>query len=153
MATPDSSLTAPANTVSRPDRVFSILTPAQIARVARHGRQRTMTPGEVLVEAGQCPVQFFVVLHGEVHVLRPSDGGEALFTTLGAGQFTGESTMLTGRPGLTRIRATTPGEVIELARERLLGLIQTDAELSEIFTRSFILRRIELIAGGYGDAS
>jgi thioredoxin reductase (NADPH) len=110
-----------------------------------------MTPGEVLVEAGQRPVPFFVVLNGEVHVLRPSGGGEALFTTLGAGQFTGESTMLTGRPGLTRIRATTPGEVIELAREQLLGLIQTDAELSEIFMRSFILRRIELIAGGYGD--
>ena len=45
----------------------------------------------------------------------------------------------------------TPGEVIELAREQLLGLIQTDAELSEIFMRAFILRRIELIAGGYGD--
>ena len=56
--------------------------------------------------------------------------------------------MLTGRPNLTRIRATTPGEVIELAREQLLGLIQTDAELSEIFMRAFILRRIELIAGG-----
>jgi thioredoxin reductase (NADPH) len=33
----------------------------------------------------------------------------------------------------------------------LLALIQTDAELSEIFMRAFILRRIELIAGGYGD--
>src|SRR6266436_322404 len=110
-----------------------------------------MTPGEVLVEVGQRPVPFFVVLNGEVHVLRPSGGAEALFTTLGGGQFTGESTMLTGRPGLTRIRATTRGEVIELAREQLLGLIQTDAELSEIFMRSFILRRIELIAGGSGD--
>jgi thioredoxin reductase (NADPH) len=110
-----------------------------------------MTPGEVLVEVGQRPVPFFVVLNGEVDVLRPSGDAEALFTTLGAAQFTGESTMLTGRPGLTRVRATTPGEVIELAREQLLGLIQTDAELSEIFMRSFILRRIELIAGSYGD--
>src|SRR6266576_4074957 len=59
--------------------------------------------------------------------------------------------MLTGRRALTRIRAITPGEVIELAREQLLGLIQTDAELSEIFMRAFILRRIELIAGGFGD--
>ena len=50
-----------------------------------------------------------------------------------------------------RIRAITRGEVIELAREQLLGLIQTDTELSEIFMRAFILRRIELIASGYGD--
>jgi thioredoxin reductase (NADPH) len=50
-----------------------------------------------------------------------------------------------------RIRAITPGEVIEIAREQLPGLIQTDTELSEIFMRAFILRRIELIASGYGD--
>jgi thioredoxin reductase (NADPH) len=59
--------------------------------------------------------------------------------------------MLTGRRALTRIRATESGEVIELDREQLLGLIQTDAELSDIFMRAFILRRIELIASGYGD--
>src|SRR5437762_7072417 len=109
-----------------------------------------MTPGEVLVEVAQRPVPFFVVSDGEVQVLRTSGGTEALFVTLGAGQFTGEGTMLRGRRALTRIRAITPGEVIELAREQLLGLIQTDAELSEIFMRAFILRRIELIAGGYG---
>ncbi len=151
MDTPDSLLTPPAATVSRPDRVFPTLTPAQIARVTRHGLRRAMTPGEVLVEVGQRPVPFFVVLNGEVQVLRTSGGTEALFVALGAGQFTGEGTMLTGRRGLTRIRAITPGEAIELTREQLLGLIQTDAELSEIFMRAFILRRIELIAGGYGD--
>src|ERR1700757_2060324 len=41
---PDSRLTA----VSHPDRVFPTLTPAQIARVARHGQRRPMTSGEVL---------------------------------------------------------------------------------------------------------
>jgi len=147
----DSLLTPPAATVSRPDRVFPTLTQAQIARVARHGRRRVMTSGEVLVEVGQRPVPFFVVASGEVQALRPSGDTEALFTTLGAGQFTGEGTMLTGRRALMRIRAITRGEVIELAREQLLGLIQTDTELSEIFMRAFILRRIELIASGYGD--
>jgi cation diffusion facilitator CzcD-associated flavoprotein CzcO len=52
MHTPDFLLTPPATTVSRPDRVYPALTPAQIARVARHGRRREMTPGEVLVEVG-----------------------------------------------------------------------------------------------------
>src|SRR4029450_11589604 len=55
-----------------------------------------------------------------------------------------------GRRPPPRTRVTGSGEVIELAREQLLGLIQTDAELSEIFMRAFILRRVELIAGGYG---
>jgi thioredoxin reductase (NADPH) len=33
----------------------------------------------------------------------------------------------------------------------MLGLIQTDAELSDILMRAFILRRVELIAAGVGD--
>src|SRR5207237_5492251 len=68
-----------------------------------------------------------------------------------AGQFTGEGTMLTGRRALARARMSEPGEVVELDREQLLGLVQTDPELSEMFMRAFILRRIELIAAGYGD--
>jgi thioredoxin reductase (NADPH) len=33
----------------------------------------------------------------------------------------------------------------------MLGLVQTDAELSDILMRAFILRRVELIAAGVGD--
>jgi thioredoxin reductase (NADPH) len=151
MDTPDSLLTPLAATVSRPDRVFPTLTPAQITRIAPHGRRRAIAPGEVVVEVGQRPVPFFVVLSGEMQVLRPAAGTESLIVTHRAGQFTGEGTMLTGRRALARTRVSEAGEVVELDREQLLGLIQTDAELSDIFMRAFILRRIELIAGGYGD--
>lgn len=41
--------------------------------------------------------------------------------------------------------------MIELDREHLLALVQTDSELSEIIMRAFILRRVELIAHGFGD--
>jgi thioredoxin reductase (NADPH) len=140
-----------AATLSRPDRVFPTLTPAQIARIAPHGRRRAITSGEVLVDLGQQPVPFFVVVSGEIEVLRPSGGTDAPIVTQGGAQFTGEGTMLTGRRALTRIRAIASGEVIELGREQLLGLIQTDPELSELLMRAFILRRIELIASGYGD--
>jgi thioredoxin reductase (NADPH) len=133
------------------ERLFPTLTPSQITRIAPHGRRRAIATGDVLVEVGQRPVPFFVVLSGEMQVLRPSAGTEALIVTHRAGQFTGEGTMLTGRRSLARTRVNEPGEAIELDREQLLGLIQTDAELSEIFMRAFILRRVELIAGGYGD--
>jgi thioredoxin reductase (NADPH) len=136
---------------SAADRVFPILTPSQIERIAVHGRRRAVAEGDVLVEVGQRPVPFFVVLSGELQVLRPAAGTEALIVTHRAGQFTGEGTMLTGRRSLARARVSQPGEVIELDREELLGLIQRDAELSEILMRAFILRRGELIAGGFGD--
>jgi thioredoxin reductase (NADPH) len=50
-----------------------------------------------------------------------------------------------------RVRATKTGRVIELDRQHMLTLVQTDAELGEILMRAFILRRVELIAAGVGD--
>jgi thioredoxin reductase (NADPH) len=67
------------------------------------------------------------------------------------GAFTGELNMLSGRRGLVRIRAGEPSEVIEIVREQLLSLIQTDGELSDIFLRAFILRRLELITRQIGN--
>ena len=43
--------------------------------------------------------------------------------------------MITGRRALARLRVNEPGEVVELDREHLLALVQTDAELSEILMR------------------
>ena len=67
------------------------------------------------------------------------------------GQFTGEVNLLAGRRGFTRIRASEASEVIEVQREQLLTLIQTDTELSDTLMRAFILRRVELISHQIGD--
>jgi thioredoxin reductase (NADPH) len=136
---------------SRAERLFPTLTAAQIARVAAHGRRRSIARGEVLVEVGDKVVPFFVVVSGEVQVLRPSEATETLIVTHGPGQFSGEGNMITGRRSLARARVSEPGEVIELDRDQLLALVQTDAELSEILMRAFILRRVELIAHELGD--
>ncbi len=136
---------------SRLDQTFPTLTPVQIARIAKHGRVRQVQRGEVLVEAGEQVVPFFVIVAGRVEIVRPSGGTEVLVTVHGPGQFTGEVNMLSGRRALVQARVSEPGEVIELDRERLLALVQTDSELSEILMRAFILRRVELVAHGLGD--
>ena len=58
---------------------------------------------------------------------------------------------MSGQPILVRVRAKEAGEVIEIDRERVLGLVQAGGDLSEILVRAFILRRVELIAQGLGD--
>ena len=131
--------------------MFPTLTPAQIARIATHGVARSIARGDVLIEAGEPIVPFFVVKAGEVEIIRPSNLGDTLIAIHGAGQFTGEANMILGRRSLMRARASEPGDVIQLTREQLLGLIQTDAEISEILMRAFIYRRLELAAQGLGD--
>ena len=92
-----------------------------------------------------------MVVSGEIEIVRPLGAAETLVTIHGPGGFTGEVNMLSGRRTLVRMRATKPGKVIELDRQHMMALIQTDAELGEILTRAFILRRAELIAAGVGD--
>jgi thioredoxin reductase (NADPH) len=147
----DTALPSPLTLSSGVERMFPTLTPAQIKRIAVHGRVRSIRPGEVLVEAGEQVVPFFVVTTGRVEIVRPSGTAETLVAVHGPGQFTGEVNMLSGRPALVRARASESGEVIELDHEHLLALVQTDSELSELIMRSFILRRVELIAHGLGD--
>lgn len=136
---------------SRVAQLFPVLTAAQIARIAAHGRRRPTARGDVLIEFGDGDVPFFVVVAGELEVLRPSGDVETLIVRHRAGQFSGEGVLITGRRALARTRVSVPGEVIELDRDALLALVQTDAELSEILMRAFILRRVELIARGLGD--
>jgi thioredoxin reductase (NADPH) len=152
MNTPDPAPATPlSDTVSRPDRVFPTLTTEQIARIAPHGRRRAITAGDVLVEIGDKGVPFFVVLSGEIEALRPSDKMETVLVRHHAGQFSGEANMISGQRSMGRLRVTVSGEALELTRERLLALIQTDAELSEILMRAFMMRRLELIAHDMGD--
>ncbi|RPJ87201.1 MAG: pyridine nucleotide-disulfide oxidoreductase [Acidobacteria bacterium] len=131
--------------------MFPKLSPAQIARVAVHGRLRAIKRGDLLFEVGEQVVPFFVITAGEVEIVRPSVTGETLIRLLQPGQFTGEVNLLSGRPPMVRARARESGELIELDRERLLALVQTDSELSEIIMRAFIFRRLELISQGLGD--
>jgi thioredoxin reductase (NADPH) len=131
--------------------MFPVLTPAQIARIAAHGVTRPITQGEVLIEAGDPVVPVFVVKAGEIEIVRPSPLGDTPIAVHGPGKFTGEANIMLGRRSLTRARATRSGEVIQLTREAMLGLVQTDAEISDILMRAFIYRRLELASHGLGD--
>jgi CRP-like cAMP-binding protein len=138
---------------ARAEQMFPALTGAQIARVAQHGRVRDVARREIPFDVGQTVVPFFVITKGRVEIVRPAAAAriDTVVTTHGPGEFTGEANMLSGRRALVRGRVIEAGEVIELDRESLLSLVQTDDELSEIIMRAFILRRVELIAHGLGD--
>jgi thioredoxin reductase (NADPH) len=135
---------------SVPDHMFPTLTPVQLGRIAAHGHTRQVQRDEVLIQPGEQTIRFFVVTAGQVEIVRPSAADEVV-AVLRPGQFTGEINMLSGRRGFVRIRVSESGEVIEVDRDHLLSLVQTDSELSEILMRAFILRRVEIIARGIGD--
>ena len=127
------------------DEAFPTLTPQQIARIAPFARERALADGESLWEAGDRNRPLFVVLEGEVEIL---SGAEHMVAVHAAGAFTGDVDLLSGRPVVVRGRARGPVRVLELPPARLRSLVQTDSELSEIFLRAFMLRRVFLMAQG-----
>src|SRR4029077_3649417 len=118
--------------------MFPTLTPAQIDDIGSHGAARAVARGDVLIEVGDTVVPFFVVKTGKVQIVRPALRGETVVAVHGPGQFTGEANLFLGRRSLTRAQVTEAGEVVELNREALLRLVQTDPEIGQILMRAFI---------------
>jgi thioredoxin reductase (NADPH) len=150
MNTRESPVSLLESTVVDPKHAFPTLTTAQIGRMLARGRRRPTTLGEVLYDAGDKSIPLFVVISGELQVVRP-EPGDTLIATHARSQFSGECAVVTGRSSIFRVRVSEPGEVIQLDRDELLNLVQTDAELSEILLGAFLQRRLGLIAGSLGD--
>jgi thioredoxin reductase (NADPH) len=137
--------------IGRKAQMFPKLTSAQIARLEAHGSHRQMSKGEILAEPGDRNRPVLVVLSGSIEVVQPGMSGEVLVVVHTAGSFSGEMSTLQGIGSLVRSRVREEGEILVITEDRLRTIIRTDAELSELFMRAFILRRVGLIASQAGD--
>ena len=140
--------------INIPDRqaeAFPVLTPAQIDRIRPYGTARTVRAGEILFELGERGLPCFVVLSGKLEILMTSLSGEHVFVTYSPGGFSGEMVLISGARSMARGRVADPGEFLEVSADALHSLIAKDAELSDIFMRAFIQRRLSLITEGMGN--
>jgi thioredoxin reductase (NADPH) len=132
-------------------QAFPVLTTAQITRLRPGGKSREVEPNEILFQPDDTHVPFFVLLSGSMEIVQPNLTGERPIAKHGPGEFTGEITMISGQRSLVRGRVTVGGEFLEISGEGLRSIVAKDAELSEIFMRAFILRRLALISRGQGN--
>jgi thioredoxin reductase (NADPH) len=133
------------------EAMFPKLTREQISRLAASGSRRNVAAGAIIFDQGTAARSFFVVLDGNLEIVSPTCAGETRITVHEAGEFTGETDMLTGRPSLVRARAVTACELIEIDPPTLRRIVQTDTEIGEILLRAFVRRRVGLISQSMGD--
>jgi len=141
------------NTPDRQAEAYPVLTPAQIARLRSYGNIRSVKAAEVLFEPGKSGMSCFVVLSGKLDIVVSGLSGEQVFVTYSPGQFSGEVVLISGARALSSGRVAEPGEFLEIGADELRTLIAKDAELSDIFMRAFLLRRVAMIAGGLGNVA
>ena len=132
------------------EQLFPKLSAAQVERLSRFGRRRSVSAGEVIFDVGDRRAMY-VVLDGRLEVVSPGRTGETQITLAESLEFTGEVDILAGRRSLVRARAVVPTVVLEIQPEDLRRVVQTDPDLSQIFLRTFALRRAHLLDRNLGN--
>jgi thioredoxin reductase (NADPH) len=128
-----------------------ILTASQIDRVRAFAKPRLVVAGEVLYDPNDDTPPVFVVISGEIKILAIGGGEERTVTKYSAGQFSGELLMISGRRSIYRCQVTETGDLLELSARDLRTLIGKDAELSDVFMKAFLARRLSLRDAGSGN--
>lgn len=81
-------------------------------------------PGDVIVRQGDVGGSLYVIIRGEVAIIRETHGQRMEVATLGDGEFFGEMALLTDTPRVASVEAVTTVEMFELSRDTLRRLIQ-----------------------------
>jgi thioredoxin reductase (NADPH) len=140
---------------TRREQMFPTLDPAQIEVASRFasGPAKAFAPGEAVFDVGELHAPAWLVLKGEILIERRDGlGNVAAVVTETAGQFSGETSQLSGRPALATGRAGPEGcTALPFDAPHLRALVIGSADIGEIVMRAFILRRVGLIeSGGVG---
>jgi thioredoxin reductase (NADPH) len=131
-------------------QMFPHLTALQIARLEPHGRKITTHQSQILAEPGD-RLPMYVILSGSLEIIQPTLSGETLIVVHTQGSFSGDVGTLRGISAVVRMRVREAGEVLAIDDAHLRAIVQTDSELSELFMRAFILRRVALMTSGSSD--
>ncbi len=95
------------------------LTAEQIAQVSPRFVRETFAPGEVIIQQGDLPDRFYIVIRGQAEVLYKDLKGETeTVDSRKAGEYFGETGLLQNRPRSATVIASPNSEVEVLALDR-----------------------------------
>jgi CRP-like cAMP-binding protein len=106
--------------------VFAGLSRRLLARLAVQLFEKAYAPGEVVFSEGDPGKGLFVVLDGEIEVVRDSGQGPQRLVTFGPGTAFGELALIDDLPRSASALATTPTRLLILYRSHFEDLVAGD---------------------------
>jgi thioredoxin reductase (NADPH) len=137
---------------TRYESLFPKLNRTGIALLSRFGKERSVDECEILIDFGEKNASVFVVLDGNLEIVRVFRSKEKPVMVHGPGEFTGEADVFSGSPSVVRARASKPCTLLEIEPAELQQIVQMHSLLNEVFLRAYLLRRANLIWNTVGDA-
>jgi len=111
--------------------IFSDLSPSDLNKIAGRMIQRTYTKGQMILLEDDLGQTFFVIAGGSVKITRLSDDGrEVILAMLGESDFFGEMSLLDGAGRSANVVALDSSEVLTLARNDFLEILQEYPKIS-----------------------
>lgn len=123
-------------------RMFAALTDAQREALSRTARPGLYGEGEAIVREGDAGSSMFVVVGGKAAVTLASS--KEPVARLGAGDFFGEMSLLTGDPRTATVTAVTDCEVVELTADLFRSVVMADPHVAELMCAAVDERRTAL---------
>lgn len=102
---------------------------------SRGAVQAHYEPGEVIFDEGDTGDSLFMILAGQVEVVKRLDGEPQLVSTLGPGEYFGEMALLGRRPRSATTRALTPLDLLALPGSDFSALAESLAEFRSEFEK------------------
>lgn len=124
-----------------------VLTASQLQEMAAFGSERAVAAGELLFEAGEASLDLFVVLEGEVEIVRSEGAGEVIVTAFGPGKFIGELGLLTGQRRFLTGRVSRAGRVLVIEQAEFRRLMSVRPALADVIFGTLLARRESLRSG------
>ena len=111
--------------------IFSDLSPSDLNKIADRMVLRVFTKGQMILLEDDLGQTFFVIAGGSVKITRLSDDGrEVILAMLGEADFFGEMSLLDGAGRSANVVALEASEVLTLARNDFLEILQDYPKLS-----------------------
>ena len=120
---------------------FPVLSPEDLTRCEDFGEHTSFAPGQTLFAAGDHPLDCYVLLTGEAALVDISRDEHSGVYHYGAGHFTGDIDLLTGRPALLSCEVIKAVEAIRIPPHGIREMFVRAPELGERFWRAFQRRR------------
>ncbi|WP_135507222.1 FAD-dependent oxidoreductase [Roseovarius aestuariivivens] len=114
---------------------------SHVAALKRHGELRRFKAGEIIADIGDPMADFLYVIEGGIDVLDPQTREPFLPHGLGPSQFMGDITFLNGGNHGMPFRASEDTTLLAVPREKVLELMSSIPEMSDIIISVMAARR------------